>query len=160
MPYIVDGYNLLRAVQKMEEFTDFTDVQLCRALSDYLGSIRDRGHLVFDGIGPPDKIAFGGMPNLEVYFSGEKTDADSLIEQKISDSTAPKSLVVVSSDRRIRTSAAKRRAASVKAEDFWHILLKQLEKAANRPAPEPVQKRHGLTNRETDRWMDVFDIGS
>lgn len=158
MPYIVDGYNLLRCVQKMEEFASFTDVQLCRALSDYLRCVRDRGHIVFDGIGPPDKSAFGGIPALEVYFSGETLDADSVIEQKISDSTAPKSLTVVSSDRRIRTSAARRKAVSVPADAFWHILVLQLEKAAKRPAPEPVQKRHGLTDRETQLWLKKFEI--
>jgi uncharacterized protein len=158
MPVIVDGYNLLRAVQKMEEFSSFTDVQLCRALSDYLRCVRDRGHIIFDGIGPPDKSAFGGIPGLEVYFSGERLDADTVIEQKISDSTAPKSLTVVSSDRRIRTSAARRKAVSVPAEAFWQILLTQLEKAAKRPAPEPVQKRHGLTDRETQLWLKRFDL--
>lgn len=158
MPLIVDGYNLLRAVQKMEEFASFTDVQLCRALSDYLRCVRDRGHIVFDGIGPPDKSAFGGIPGLEVYFSGESTDADSVIEQKIADSTAPKGLMIVSSDRRIRASAARRRAVSVGAEAFWQSLLAQLEKESRRPAPEPLQKRHGLTDRETQLWLKKFDI--
>lgn len=158
MPYLVDGYNLLRAIQKIEEFSTFTDVQMCRAVSDFLSSIRDRGHIVFDGIGPPDKSAFGGMPNLEIFFSGNNQDADSVIEQRISDNTAPKSLVVVSSDRRIRNSAARRKAPSINALAFWQLLLKQLEKAANRPAPEPVQKRHGLTNRETDLWLRKFGL--
>jgi predicted RNA-binding protein with PIN domain len=142
----------------MEEFASFTDVQLCRALSDYLRCIRDRGHIVFDGVGPPDKSAFGGMPALEVYFSGETSDADTVIEQKIGDSTAPKSLVVVSSDRRIRTSAAKRRAISVPADAFWQTLLAQLEKESKRPAPEPFQKRHGLTEHETQLWLKKFEI--
>jgi predicted RNA-binding protein with PIN domain len=158
MPYLIDGYNLLRAVQKMEEFSSFTDVQMCRALSDYLRCIRDHGRVIFDGIGPPDKSPFGGMPSLEVFFSGQKTDADTVIEQKIVDNTAPKSLVVVSSDRRIRSSAAKRRAVSIPAELFWQTLLNQLEKAAKRPATEPFQKRHGLTNRETDLWIKKFDL--
>ena len=158
MPYLIDGYNLLRAVQKTEEFSALTDVQMCRAVSDYLGCVRDHGHVVFDGVGPPDKSAFGGMPGLEVYFSGESYEADDIIEDKILDSTAPKSLVVVSSDRRIRTAAAKRKAIDISAEMFWQTLLSQLEKQANRPAPEPSEKRHGLTERETDLWIDLFDL--
>lgn len=158
MPYLFDGYNLLHAVQKLEEFSSFTDVQICRALSDFLSTMRQRGLVVFDGIGPPDKSPFGSMPNLEICFSGQKEDADSIIEQKIADSTAPKRLVVVSSDRRIRTSAVRRRAASIPAQDFWQVLLKQLEKAAARPVTEPVQKRHGLTNRETELWIKKFNL--
>ena len=158
MPYLIDGYNLLRAVQKLEEFASLTDVQMCRAVSDYLCCVRDHGHLVFDGTGPPDKSAFGGIPSLEVYFSGPSLEADDIIEDKIQDNTAPKSLVVVSSDRRLRSAAAKRKAVAVSAEVFWHNLLGQLEKQANRPAPEPTQKRHGLTERETDLWLDEFGL--
>ncbi|MCI0498934.1 MAG: NYN domain-containing protein [Planctomycetales bacterium] len=158
MPYLFDGYNLLRAIQKMEEFASFTDVQLCRALSDYLCCIRDHGRIIFDGIGPSDKSALAGMRSLEVYFSGENREADSIIEDKIQDNTAPKSLFVVSSDRRLRTAAVKRKATALTAENFWQILLNRMEKQANRPAPEPSQKRHGLTDRETDLWLDVFDL--
>ena len=156
MPYLIDGYNLLRAVQKLEEFASLTDIQMCRAVSDYLCCVRDHGHLVFDGTGPPDKSPFGGIPSLEVYFSGATYEADDIIEDKIQDNTAPKSLVVVSTDRRIRTAAAKRKAIAIPAEVFWQNLLAQLEKHANRPAPEPAQKRHGLTERETDLWLDEF----
>ncbi|MEN8128156.1 MAG: NYN domain-containing protein [Planctomycetota bacterium] len=158
MPYLIDGYNLLHAVQKTEEFAALTDVQLCRAVSDYLRCVRDHGHVVFDGTGPPDKSPFGGIPSLEVYFSGPSCEADDVIEDKIADNTAPKSLVVVSSDRRLRTAAAKRKAIDVPAELFWQTLLARLEKQANRPAPEPAEKRHGLTERETDVWLDVFDL--
>ncbi len=158
MPYLIDGYNLLRAVQKIEEFAALTDVQMCRAVSDYLNAVRDHGHVVFDGVGPPDKAAFGGIPGVEVYFSGPSREADDLIEDKIADNSAPKSLVVVSSDRRIRTAAAKRKAIDVPADLFWQALLARLEKQANRPAPEPTEKRHGVTDREADLWLDIFDL--
>lgn len=158
MPYLFDGYNLLRAVQKMEEFASFSDVQLCRAISDFLCSIRQRGYIVFDGIGPNDKSAFEGMRYLEVHFSGSKKEADDIIEDLILDNTAPKRLVVVSSDRRLRAAAAKRKAAAVKADAFWKALLFQLDKMANRPVQEPSQKRCGLTKRETDIWLKIFGM--
>jgi predicted RNA-binding protein with PIN domain len=158
MPYLIDGYNLLRAVQKKEEFSALTDVQICRAISDYLSCVRDHGHIVFDGVGPPDKSAFGGIPGLEVYFSGPSCEADDVIEEKISDNSAPKSLVVVSSDRRLRAAAAKRKAINITADLFWQTLLAQLEKQANRPAPEPTEKRQGVTEREADIWLDIFGL--
>jgi predicted RNA-binding protein with PIN domain len=158
MPYVIDGYNLLRSVQKLEEFATLTDVQLCRAVSDYLSCVRDHGHIVFDGVGPPDKSAFGGIPSLEVYFSGPSCEADDIIEEKIADNSAPKSLVVVSSDRRLRDTASRRKAKAVPSDIFWQSLLIQLEKQASRPAPEPSEKRQGLTERETDVWLDVFGL--
>ncbi len=158
MPYLIDGYNLLRAVQRYEEFAMVTDVQMCRIISDFLRCMRDHGHIVFDGIGPPDKRELGGIHGVEVYFSGENLEADDIIEQKILDNSAPKSLVVVSSDNRLRRAAAKRKATAIRAEPFWAFMCEQLEKQANRPAPEPSQKRNGITEHEADLWMDAFGM--
>lgn len=158
MPYLIDGYNLLRAVQKYEEFAALTDVQMCRVIADFLRCVQDRGHIVFDGIGPPDKRELGGIGGVEVYFSGERYEADDIIEQKILDNTAPKSLVVVSSDNRLRRAAAKRKATAIRADAFWAYMCEQLEKQANRPAPEPSEKRNGVTEREADLWLDYFDL--
>jgi len=121
MPVLIDGYNLLRTVQKDEQFEDLREYGLCRILSDYLAEMRDRGNIVFDGTGPPDKSEMeqlGEFDNLEVYFAGERTDADSVIEEKIHDNTAPRSLIVVSTDRAIRNAAARRKATPVRSDVF------------------------------------------
>lgn len=157
MPVIIDGYNLLRVIQKTDEqFRTLTEVGLCRILSEYLKRIRDHGHIVFDGLGPPDKSNLGGFGNLEVYFSGPDTDADTIIEQKILDNTAPKSLLIVSTDRRLRAAAGKRKALCYRSELFFQDVIKKLDK--KKPTPEPEQKRRGLTDSETDSWMDLFDL--
>jgi len=161
MPLLVDGYNLLRTVQKDEQFEDLRESGLCRILSDYLAEIRDRGNVVFDGIGPPDEDEMeqlGGFGNLEVYFSGQYSDADTVIEQKIQDNTAPRSLVVVSTDRALRAAASRRKAASVRSDVFWQQLLVRLENR-RKPASEPGSKRgQGISEMETDQWLDYFGI--
>ena len=149
--------NLLRSVQKHDVYADLTDVQLCRYLADFLRAVRDRGTIVFDGIGPPDKRELMGIRGLEIRFSGEKSDADSYIEWKIEENTAPKRLVVVSSDRRLRTAATRRKAKSVPVDIFWPALCKALE-SGPKIAPEPHEKRKGITDRETELWMDYFDL--
>lgn len=156
MPVLVDGYNLLRAVQKHEQFAGLDEAELCHVITEYLLRVRDRAQVVFDGVGPPDKTRLGGFRNMEVYFSGPNNDADTLIEEKIADNTAPKSLVVVSSDRRLRAAAKSRKSVSVGADDFWAIMCKTLEK--DLPRPEPKEKRHGVTEAEADHWMDLFDL--
>ena len=157
MPFLIDGYNLLRAVQKYDAYADLTDVQLCRYLADFLRAVRDRGTIIFDGIGPPDKRELMGIRGLEIRFSGEKSDADSCIERKIEENTAPKRLFVVSSDRRLRAAAARRKAKSVPVDVFWPTLCKALE-SGPKIAPEPREKQKGITDHETDAWMDYFDM--
>ena len=157
MPIIVDGYNLLRSVQKSYEELEFLDeASMCMILSEYLHQKRTHGHVVFDGLGPPDKTALGGIGDLEVYFSGMEIDADTIIMEKIEDNTAPKSLIVVSSDREIRTAAKKRKAISVQSDIFWVEVMKQLNR--KKTIPEPKEKRQGITDGETDQWMDLFGL--
>jgi len=158
MAVIVDGYNLLRGIQKTdEEFEALDEGQLCSLISEYLVRRRDHGQVIFDGIGPPDKTNLGGLRNLEVYFSGSNSDADTVIEERIEANTAPKSLIVVSSDRRLRSAAKKRKAVSVTSEMFFHAMMRLLERSGKRQ-PEPRAKHDGITEGETDQWLDAFGL--
>lgn len=133
-----------------------TDVRLCRLVGRYLKRIREVGEIVLDGTGPRDKTEFDNIDGVEVLFAGIGTDADSVIERKIAANTAPRLLTVVSSDNRLRKAARGRKANSVKSEDFWAQLHKELGK--NKVANEPGSKLHGLSEGETDQWLDFFGI--
>ncbi|MBW8001978.1 MAG: NYN domain-containing protein [Planctomycetes bacterium] len=158
MPYLIDGYNLLWALDHAtDDHHSINDAQLCNAISKFLALINDTGEIIFDGIGPPDKTPFENLHKLEVIFSGTRTDADTVIEDKIETCTAPKRLTVVSSDNRIRKAARARKAVSLKSDVFWNKLSVQIKRP--RPASsEPPQKRKGLSHSETDHWMDIFGI--
>lgn len=157
MPVIIDGHNLLHSIQKItEEGRSISDVGLCRIIGKYLQVIGEKGEIVFDGKGPPEKFGFENIRNLEVIFVGMFTDADTVIEDKIRASTAPKRLVIVSSDRRVLRAARARRAKGVKCEAFWKDLQKQLSR--KRASKEPEQKRRGLTEGETKQWLEFFGL--
>lgn len=153
--FIIDGYNLLHAIPKVDESTGLiTDLQLCRIVDNYLKQTSNSGEIIFDGTGPPDKTGFDNLNRLEISFAGLNTDTDTIIEDKIRVSTAPKRLIIVSSDRRIRKAARARKAISVKSEEFWDNLSKQL--SIKRPKKEPGAKRYGLSESETEQWLDYF----
>jgi len=158
MAVIIDGYNLLRTVEKIDEdFQSNCDILMCRMLSQYLKRVRAQGCIVFDGIGPRDKTEFYKLDNLEVLFTGPDSDADSVIEDKIAADSAPKRLIVVSSDRRLRRAAAKRKAIAVKSDQFWLSVISQLQRK-RKPSPEPRAKHDGITDSETDQWLDMFGL--
>ena len=156
MLIIIDGYNLLRCVQNIEEYQNLDEAGLCRFISEYLQRVRTYGQIIFDGIGPPDKSELGGIDNLEVYFSGENLEADDIIIEKIEEYSAPKNMVVVSSDRQIRSAATRKKATAVTSDIFWLSMIEQLDK--KKPTPMPKEKRHGLNESETDAWMDEFGL--
>lgn len=154
---IIDGHNLLWAIQGMGEGPEeISDVGLCRAVGRYLKQIRDAGEIIFDGTGPRDKTEFDNIVGVEVLFAGFGTDTDTVIEGKIAANTAPRSLTVVSSDNRLRKAARVRKAISIKSEDFWSELVKELGR--KRVVDEPSGKRNGLSDGETDQWLDFFGI--
>jgi len=154
---IIDGHNLLHSIVKLHKDSGQTsDVQLCWIISRYLKTVSETGEIVFDGTGPRDKSQFDNIENLEVFFAGLGSDADSVIEDKIKANTAPKRLTVVSSDRRLRDSARTRKATAVKSEIFWDNLQKRLNQ--KKPVKEPEAKRSGLTESETRQWLDIFGI--
>jgi predicted RNA-binding protein with PIN domain len=155
---IIDGDNLLWALrQTLEEREITTELELCAALSRYFASIGEPGQVVFDGSGPSDRSEFDKIANPEIIFAGFNRDADSVIEERLKVSTAPRQLMVVSSDRRLRKAAAVRRAAALKSEEFWELMRKELGRKKPRKT-EPEEKREGLTDSETDKWMEAFGL--
>ena len=97
---IIDGHNLLHSIVKLHEDSEpISDIQLCWVISRYLKAVGETGELVFDGTGPRDKSGFDNIANLEVFFAGLGSDADTVIENKINASTAPKILEILSRHR-------------------------------------------------------------
>ena len=155
--FIIDGTNLLHAIYSgAGDFDAISDVALCRAVSSFLTLTGDKGEIVFDGAGPADKTGFDNIANVEVSFAGPVSDADTVIEDKIRASSAPKGLTVVSSDRRLRKAAGARKAASVKSEVFWTDVQRQLSRKAK--VKEPAAKRQGISASETKQWLDFFGL--
>jgi len=163
---IIDGHNLLHSIHPAprrggihKEDPDsgtISDVRLCRIISGYLKLIDEKGEIIFDGTGPRDKGGFDNISNLEVFFAGLRSDADTVIEEKIKASTAPKRLTIVSSDRRLRDAARKRKATAVKSQVFWDDVRKQLSR--KRKVKEPLAKRQGISESETEQWLDFFGL--
>jgi predicted RNA-binding protein with PIN domain len=154
---IIDGHNLLHSIYKMEEDSEvISDIGLSRIIGRYLKLTGQKGEIIFDGTGPRDKVIFDRVDGVEVLFAGIGTDTDTVIEGKIKTNTAPKRLMIVSSDRRLRRAARSRKATSIKSEDFWNSVQKQLSR--KRPKKEPTAKRQGLSESETKQWLEIFGL--
>ncbi len=155
---IVDGNNLLWALhERFDEREITSEIDLCRVLSRYFALMAEDGQVVFDGAGPSRKDDFESVSNVEIIFAGFHKDSDSIIEEKIKANTAPRRLTVVSSDRRLRRAAATRKATAIKSEDFWEEVQNELRRKKPRKK-EPQAKKEGLTEGETEQWMDLFGI--
>jgi uncharacterized protein len=172
MLWLIDGYNLMHAAGAIDKHVKsgrtfhrrrsrFLDV-LARAL----GADRaTRTTVVFDAKKPPADIPVESTyQGLSIVFAVGDENADARIERLIAEHSAPKSLTVVSTDRRVRQAANRRKARSIASEDFLDA-MDRFQYRESRPltAPGPVQpadvaedRQSSATADDADYWTHVF----
>ncbi len=117
MRWLIDGYNIMHAGGRLAPKLGREGFRRARRrflddLAQALGNERaSQTTVVFDASVPP-----GDFPLVTTYrgihlvFALEDEDADTRIEQIIGHDSNPRTLTVISSDRRIRQAASRRRA--------------------------------------------------
>lgn len=158
---IIDGYNLMHAAGLARQNYAQGDLERCRhRLLNFIRhglSQRERSRttIVFDGQGAPvsgsPESVYHGML---VIFSPTSIEADDVIEELIGQHSAPKQLLVVSSDHRLHKAARSRRAMAVDSEEF----VQQLERFAkrrqqNQPPALMVEKP---VSEDAEDWLQEF----
>lgn len=122
---LIDGYNLLHAAGLARDRYGPGQFEKCRQrllqeVADRLtAEQRESTTVIFDAQhAPPDVPSVQRFAGISVVFS-VGSDADSLIEAMLEKHSAPKQVLVVSSDRRLQSAASRRRAEWIKSEIFW-----------------------------------------
>lgn len=161
MPILIDGDNLLHVARGVVDQAERAGrVWLCRLLAKWDPRGRRQVTICFDGF-RPDSPGDGpaAVGQLSIRYSDNRS-ADDLIIETIESSSAPRRLIVVSSDREIRTAAYRRRAVSVDSKTFIEQVLKELNRADPEDKREPREKFDGLKPGEAESWLDEFGIDS
>lgn len=154
--YLVDGNNLLHAACDHEPDRPPGRSLLCARLGQWVRHRPNRRRLtvVFDGRQPdPDRSAQIADEALAVLYSGVGTTADELIVERIRSDGTPRTLCVVSTDRQIRRAARVRGARSLRSDEFWDHVVRELSRPQDHRAPLPPEKLHGLTPEQTEAWL-------
>jgi hypothetical protein len=163
--FIIDGYNLLHAAGLARRRYGPGQLARCRArLLDFLmthltNPELERTTVVFDAAdAPPDRprhLTVGGMT---IRFAAAGKDADDTIEELIAAHSAPRQILVVSSDHRLQRSAQKRRGAFTDSEDFVQELERRGPTSGEVGDTETPQRPSSEKSRETEteRWLRVF----
>ncbi len=166
MPLLIDGYNLLHATGIVGRGSGPGGLERSRlALLNFLAHALDPADLphttvVFDAHDAPS-----GLPRvvqhrgIAVRYAAGYESADALIEELIRAESAPRRLVVVSSDREIQRAARRRRAKAV-ASDAWYAELLRARRERNEAATEPSdQPPVPLLAEDVEYWIRQFGGG-
>jgi predicted RNA-binding protein with PIN domain len=171
MRFLIDGYNVMYANGLLVTGRRVGPDRLRQVrhrflndLADALGPLDARQTtVVFDASveHAPDGASRGGPhKGLSVVFAVDDADADSRIERLIAEHPAPKTLTVVSTDRRVRQAAGRRKARSVTADEFWSMLdARKSQRRRGRdqaPPPAPPSGTPAVTPEESAYWLREF----
>jgi uncharacterized protein len=163
MSLLIDGYNLLHVSGIMGRGIGPGGLQRSRlALVNFLAeSIApedlSRTTIVFDAHdappGLPQVIHHGGIT---VRFAVKYETADALIEELIRVDSAPRRLVVVSSDHEIQRAARRRKAKAVDS-DVWYAELRRARRERNEAsAAGSARPPAPLLEEDVNYWLRQF----
>lgn len=154
---LVDGNNLLYAAAAAEPERPPGRQVLCAVLDSWSLRRNRAVHVVFDGPSPREawrrQLA---ASRLAVDFSGRLT-ADDVLIRLIQADSAPRRMLVVSTDRQIARAARRRRASPIRSDVFWFGVQADLQRAPTAPL-EPPEKWRGLDPADVDRWLAELDL--
>jgi predicted RNA-binding protein with PIN domain len=127
---LIDTYNVLHTPGVLPLGLAGLDVDgLCRLIATGRYASREIT-LVCDGHGKDTRRG-----TMHVVFAADSGDADSWIESRLARDSAPRRLLVVSSDRRVRRAADKAGAAVLSSATFLAQLAIDLDRKKPKPRP-------------------------
>ena len=164
MSIIIDGYNLLHASGIMGRGSGPGGFERSRnALLDFVADSLDGRQLAGTTVVFDARMAPPGLPHtkkhrgITVRFAPRRSDADEEIEQMIAAHSAPRRLIVVSSDHRLHRAARRRRAKAIDSEKWYaEVVRRRIDRARkNSPAAKPSEPP---TAGEVGYWLRQFGI--
>jgi predicted RNA-binding protein with PIN domain len=158
MQFLIDGYNLLYAMNLMRPRLGPHGLEKARnalvgRLAGALGPQAAQATVVFDAAAaPPDVPRAEPHQGVRVLFTSKGEEADDRIERLLP-GYAPKQLTVVSDDNRLIQAAQHRGCHVMKCDAFLAWLDRR--HATRRPSSsEPREKTQGTS--ETEQWLQEF----
>jgi uncharacterized protein len=163
MPLLIDGYNLLNATGIVGGGAGPPSLGRSRlALLNFLAASiepREVPHttVVFDAHqappGLPRVVRHGGIV---VRFAAKYETADQMIEELIRTDSAPRRLVVVSSDHEIQRAARRRRAKAIGSDTWYADLIRARREREEAVAVAPAQPAVPLLEEDVNYWLRQF----
>lgn len=158
---IIDGYNLLHAAGLARVRYGRGDLE--RARQRLLGMLCEklpvaeqmRCTVVFDAhAAPGDTARESKHHELRVLFAPSGTDADSTIELMVARHSAPRQILLISSDHRLHQAARRRGATPMDSEPFWERLQARADvRSLSIPEPAPAKPKPAT---QADDWLREF----
>lgn len=120
---------------------------------------RDReAWLILDGA-LRGRSAMRRVGPVRYFHAGPSRTADDVIAKLVLESSAPKSILVVSSDRQVQAAGRKRRCRIIDSDTFLTQLTHDASSQSSSPEANTPRRPTGkLKATETDHWLHTFGL--
>jgi len=155
MPYIIDGNNLIGSSPDIK-IEDIDGREKIIALAEkFQGRKKNNVLLVFDG--EPKNAAYENAINnkFKVIYPRFGMSADEVIKNILDEYNNFKDVILISSDRDLKTFAKKKGAKTINSIEFYYE-LKRSYKIANKVEKNNKKIDIEVSTNEVDHWMKVF----
>ncbi len=164
MQWLIDGYNVMHAAGAIESRTGRERFRQARKrflnqMAAALGPLVHDTTVVFDASKPPGDFPIESVyKGITVVFALSDEDADTWIERRIAHHSNPKALTVVSTDRRVRQAATRRKARAMRADDYLDRMKTLAHEPPKRTVERPDKKPPAalMDDAEKAHWQQVF----
>jgi uncharacterized protein len=163
MPILIDGYNLLYVTGIVGRGSGPGGLERSRlALLNFLAASVDPRELphttvVFDAHdAPPGLPRIVKHQGITVRFAANQETADDLIAELIRVDSAPRRLVVVSSDHAVQRAARRRKAKAVDSEVWYPELIRARQERVEASAEGPARPAVPLLSEDVSYWLRQF----
>jgi predicted RNA-binding protein with PIN domain len=165
MRWLIDGYNVMHAGGRI--VPGLKPEPFRRARRRFLDDLADalapetanETTVVFDANSPPTDFPLDSTyRGMRVIFALGDESADARIETLIAKHGTPKTLTTVSTDRRIRQAATRRRGGTMTADQYWQLIddRKERIRPVRRPPRVEVPKPAPPIADESAFWLEAF----
>ena len=140
MILLIDAYNVLKQVKPSDIVGERERSAFIHELGRYAKMRQHKIILVFDG-GPYDRTSQERIAGVYVVYSGALESADDYIKRYLKEHKEL-DILLISSDRELRSAAARYHIESVQAPDFYVMMKDALRSGGQEPDARqaPAQK--------------------
>ena len=149
MPFLIDGHNVIAALQDIDLEDPDDEAKLVMKLRAWAARIRHKAIVIFDGGIPGGPSPTLSSADVRVVFAARHhTNADRIIGERLKQLPDAGNWTVVSSDREVLDNARTAGARVITATDF--------AESFERSAVAEKEKPEAISSAEVEAWLEIF----
>jgi len=156
MPTVIDGNNLIGSSPEMSLGDPNARRRMVQLLQHYQRSRKGKLIVVFDGEPDPDLPGEKHSDRFAVVFPKFGQTADDEIKSILNRYHDHRNVLLVSSDRELKSFARSKGAKTMNSIEFY-FHLKKISREIDAKAESSKRIHTTITSKEVDHWLKVFE---